>query len=99
MEPTQIVLYYLEHQKQLYAPQESLQRRPVVDNPVDQHPNPPQSSQVPLDIYDIPGESSAERNFDWPDSLPAQRIKAGLTEILLGCLLFAGLVAFCLERF
>jgi hypothetical protein len=38
-------------------------------------------------------------NFDWPNSLPIGRIKAGLTEIAVAILLFAGLVAFCLQRF
>jgi hypothetical protein len=33
--------------------------------------------------------------FDWPEFLPVERIKAGIIEIALGFLLFAGLVAFC----
>jgi hypothetical protein len=44
-------------------------------------------------------DASEKVNFDWPHSLPIERIKAGLTEIAVAILLFAGLVAFCLQRF
>ena len=36
-----------------------------------------------------------EIEFDWPEFLPVERIRAGIMEIALGFLLFAGLVAFC----
>ena len=34
-------------------------------------------------------------DFDWPEFLPMERIKAVITEIALGFLLLAGLVALC----
>ena len=37
----------------------------------------------------------SEIRFDWPQFLPVERIKAGLTEIALGLTMFAALVAFC----
>jgi hypothetical protein len=40
-------------------------------------------------------EAAEEMEIDWPESIPVERIKAGITEIALGFLLFAGLVAFC----
>jgi len=40
----------------------------------------------------------SEISFDWPQSLPVERIKAGLTEIALGLTMFAALVAFCCSR-
>ena len=36
--------------------------------------------------------------FDSPDFLPAERIKAGITEIFLGSVAFAAIVAFCCSR-
>jgi hypothetical protein len=57
------------------------------------------NSLTPLDIHDVLVDASEEVNFDWPDSLPIERIKGGLAEIALALLLFAGLVAFCLQRF
>ena len=38
---------------------------------------------------------SAEMKFDWPEFLPVERIKAGITEIALGLIVFAVLVVFC----
>jgi len=35
---------------------------------------------------------SEEMKFDWPDFLPVERIKAGITEIALGLIVFAALV-------
>ena len=40
----------------------------------------------------------SEIRFDWPQFLPVERIKAGLTEIALGFTMFAALVAFCCSR-
>ena len=37
----------------------------------------------------------SEIGFDWPQFLPVERIKAGLTEIALGLTMFAAPVAFC----
>jgi hypothetical protein len=36
--------------------------------------------------------------FDMPDFLPAERIKAGITEIFLGLIAFAAVIAFCWSR-
>jgi len=38
-------------------------------------------------------EAAEEIEFDWPEFLPAERIKAGIMEIALGFVLFAALVA------
>ena len=38
---------------------------------------------------------SEEMKFDWPEFLPVERIKAGITEITLGLMVFAALVVFC----
>jgi hypothetical protein len=40
-------------------------------------------------------EISEEMKFDWPEFLPVERIKAGITEIALGLIVFAALVVFC----
>jgi hypothetical protein len=40
-------------------------------------------------------EAAEEIDIDWPESLPVERIKAGIMEIALGFLLCAGLAAFC----
>ena len=40
----------------------------------------------------------SEISFDWPQSLPVERIKAGLIQIALGLSMFAALVAFCCFR-
>ena len=52
------------------------------------------NSSTPLDIHNVLVEASEKMNFDWPHSLPIERIKAGLTEIGLAFLLLAGLVTF-----
>lgn len=52
------------------------------------------NSLTPLDIRDVLVAESEKMSFDWPDSLPIERIKAGLAEIALAFLLFAGLVTF-----
>jgi len=48
-------------------------------------------------VVDVP--ASEKMNFDWPDSLPIERMKAGLTEIALAFVFFAGLVTFGLASF
>ena len=58
-----------------------------------QSTGPKEPSQEPL------ADVSKEMNFDWPDSLPVERIKAGLTEIALAFLLFAAVVTFGLACF
>jgi len=40
-------------------------------------------------------EAAEEMDFDWPEFLSGERIKAGITEIVLGFPLVAGFVAFC----
>ena len=40
-------------------------------------------------------EVSEEMKFDWPEFLPVERIKAGITEIAVGLIVFAALIAFC----
>ena len=52
-------------------------------------------SPVPHDLERALAEAGEEMDFDWPEFLPGERIKAGITEIVLGLLLVAGLVAFC----
>jgi hypothetical protein len=44
-------------------------------------------------------EASTKMNFDRPDSLPIERIKAGLTEIALAFVFFAGVMTFGLACF
>ena len=39
-----------------------------------------------------------EIKIDWPEFPPVERIKAGITEIAVGLILFAALVAFCCFR-
>ena len=99
MEPTQSVLYYLEHRNRLRALDGSLPWNPAADTSVDQEQESHQSSYAPFGIDEATMIPVTKGKFDRPDSHPAERIKAGLVEILLGCLLFAGLVAFCVERF
>jgi hypothetical protein len=99
MEPTQSILYYLEHRNRLRALDGSLPSNPAAGTPVDEEWESHQSSYVPLGIDEATIVPVTKGKFDRPDSLSGERIKAGLVEILLGCLLFAGLVAFCVERF
>jgi hypothetical protein len=40
-------------------------------------------------------EVSEKIKFDWPEFLPVERIKAGITEIFIGSIAFAAIVAFC----
>ena len=57
------------------------------------------NSLPPLDIRDVLVEASEKMNVDWPDSLPIERMKAGLTEIALAFVFLAGLVTFGLASF
>jgi hypothetical protein len=93
MEPTQSILYYLEQQKHFRA----LRGSSAVDSTADEQQKSLRSDQVYIDQVAI--ACLGKRNLDRPDYLPAEKIKAGLTEIVLGCLLFAGLIAFCLDWF
>jgi hypothetical protein len=52
------------------------------------------NSLSPLDIRDGSVDAPGKKNFDWPDSLPIERIRAGLTEIALAFVFLAGLVTF-----
>jgi hypothetical protein len=52
----------------------------------------PPDSPTPYDLDRVLVEAAEEIEFDWPEFLPVERIKAGITEIALGFLLFAGLV-------
>lgn len=99
MDPTQSVLYYLEHRNRLRALDGSLPSNPAADRPFDEERESHQSSYAPFGIDEATIVPVTKGKCDRPDSLLAERIKAGLVEILLGCLLFAGLVAFCVERF
>ena len=38
---------------------------------------------------------SEELKFHWPEFLPVERIRAGMTEIALGVIVFGALVVFC----
>ena len=96
MEPTQSILYYLEHRNRLRALDGPLPWNPAADTPVDEER---ESHHAPFGIDEATIVPVTKGKFDRPDCLPAERIKAGLVDILLGCLLFAGLVAFCVERF
>jgi hypothetical protein len=98
MEPTQNILYYLEHRNRLRALDGSLPWDPAADTSVDEKRESHQSNYAPVGIDEATLVPVTKRKFDRPN-YAAERIKAGLVEILLGCLLFAGLVAFCVERF
>ena len=51
-------------------------------------------SPAPHDLDRALAEAAEEMDFDWPEFLPVERIKAGI-KIALGFLLLAGLVALC----
>ena len=51
-------------------------------------------SQPSCDLDSALFEVAEEMEFDWPEFLPAERIKTGLSEIALGLILFAALLAF-----
>jgi hypothetical protein len=48
-------------------------------------------SPAPYDLDRALVEAAEEMEFDLPEYLPVERIKAGITEIAVGFLLFAGL--------
>ena len=101
MEPMHSVSYDLEFQKQLPTSKGS-SRKPLVDVRADEAKMKPPvgcNSIPPLDIRDVLVEASEEMNVDWSDSLPIERMKAGLTEIALAFVFFAGLVTFGLASF
>ena len=52
-------------------------------------------SSAPHDLERALAEAAEEMDFEWLEFLPVERIKAGTTEIVLGFLLLAVLVAFC----
>jgi hypothetical protein len=56
---------------------------------------PRSQSPAPHDLDRALAEVFEEVQFNWPDFLSVERIKAGIAEIALGLFLFAGLVAFC----
>ena len=62
---------------------------------VKKHSLSPPDSPAPYDLDRALVEAVEEIDFDWLEFLPVERIKAGITEIALGVLLFGGLVAFC----
>ena len=45
-----------------------------------------------------PMEAPEKAEFGSPDFLPAERIKAGITDVFLGLIAFAAIVAFCCSR-
>ncbi len=57
------------------------------------------NSPPPLDSRDVLVEASEKMNCGWPDLLPIERAKAGLTEIALAFVFFAGVVTFGLACF
>jgi hypothetical protein len=57
------------------------------------------NSLPPRDMRDVLGEASEKKDFEWPDSFPIERMKAGLTEIALAFVFIAGLVTFSLASF
>jgi hypothetical protein len=54
----------------------------------------PADSAGPHDLERALAEAAEEMDFDCPEFLPVERIKDGITEIVLGFLLVAGLLAF-----
>ena len=54
----------------------------------------PADSQTSHDLDVALFQIAEGMKFDWPESLPAERIKAGLSEIALGIILFLALLAF-----
>lgn len=48
----------------------------------------------PSDLDRALVEAAEEMSFNWPEFLPVERIGAGIAQMALGLLLFAGLLAF-----
>jgi|SRR5262249_2289784 len=40
-------------------------------------------------------EAAEEMRFDWPEFLPVERVRAGIAQMALASLLFAGLAVLC----
>jgi hypothetical protein len=51
-------------------------------------------SPAPYDLDRALVQAAEEMRFDWPEFLPVERIKAGISEIIVGLILFAALLAF-----
>jgi len=51
-------------------------------------------SQTSYDLDRALVEAAEETKFYWPEFLPVERIKAGISEIALGLILFAALLTF-----
>ena len=52
----------------------------------------PADSQASHDLDVVLFQIAEGMKFDWPEFLPVERIKAGITEIALGLIVFAALV-------
>jgi len=46
------------------------------------------------EVSDLDRALLEEISFNWPEFLPVERIEAGIAQMVLGLLLFAGLLAF-----
>jgi hypothetical protein len=55
----------------------------------------PADSQASHDLDVVLFQIAEGMKFDWPESLPVERIKTGISEIALGFILFLALLAFC----
>jgi hypothetical protein len=51
-------------------------------------------SPAPYDLDRALVEAAEETRFDWPEFLPVERIKAGISEIIVGLIVIAALLAF-----
>lgn len=51
-------------------------------------------SPAPYDLDRALVQAAEEMRLDWPEFLPVERIKAGISEIIVGFILFAALLAF-----
>jgi len=54
----------------------------------------PADSQTSPDLDLALFQIAEGMKFDWPESLPAERIKAGISEMALACILFLALLTF-----
>ena len=62
----------------------------TVDSPEAKSPG---GEAVP-EVSDLDRALLEEISFNWPEFLPVERIEAGIAQMVLGLLLFAGLLAF-----
>jgi len=46
------------------------------------------------EVSDLDRALLEEMNFDWPEFLPVERIEVGIAQMVVGLLLFAGLLVF-----